>query len=153
MPLAAGIWLLIAASTPLRMLDRHVLPWTPALFGLGTAMLLVGLGLAVLARRHLGGNWSGLVTQKHGHELIRSGPYSWTRHPIYTGLLLAFAGSAVALDQWRGVVALLIVTVALVRKLRVEERFLEELFPREYPRYRREVGALLPWSASLQRER
>ena len=48
----------------------------------------------VWARIVLGRNWSGIVTVKQDHELITAGPYRWVRHPIYTGLLIAFAGSA-----------------------------------------------------------
>jgi len=53
--------------------------------------------------------------------VVRSDWNAIVRHPIYTGLLLGFAGSVLAIGEWRGVLALLIVTVALWRKLRVEE--------------------------------
>ena len=75
----------------------------------------------------------------------RSGPYRLVRHPIYTGLLLAFLGTAIAIGQWRGVLALLIVFVALWRKLRLEERWLGEIFGEAYARYRAEVAALIPF--------
>ena len=55
----------------------------------GVALLAAGLAFSVWARVHLGANWSGDVTVKEGHELIRSGPYAWVRHPIYTGLIVA----------------------------------------------------------------
>ncbi|MDQ2801433.1 MAG: isoprenylcysteine carboxylmethyltransferase family protein [Pseudomonadota bacterium] len=144
-PLVLALWLLAAPRQPWAWLNREVVPWTPAQFRLGTLMLALGLGFAVMARRQLGGNWSGTVTLKRDHELIRSGPYRWTRHPIYTGLLLAFAGSAVARGEWRGVVAVALVAVAFARKLRVEERFMAAQFPGAYERYRAEVPALVPW--------
>ena len=56
-----------------------------------------GLGLAVWARAHLGRNWSGTVTVKQDHALVRTGPYRIVRHPIYTGLLLALIGTAAAI--------------------------------------------------------
>jgi len=93
----------------------------------------------------LGGNWSGSVTLKREHEIIRSGPYRWIRHPIYTGLLLAFVGSALARPEWRGGLAVLIVVVALWRKLRLEERWLAELFGPAYSDYKRHSWALLPF--------
>ncbi len=111
----------------------------------GTALVLLGLAFTVWARVHLGRNWSGIVTVKQGHELIRSGPYRWVRHPIYTGLLLAFMGSAIALGQWRGVLAMLIVFAALWRKLRLEERWMIETFGAAYTAYRNEVAALIPF--------
>lgn len=153
LPLALGIWFQSVPTPGWPSLERHVVTWTPALFWVGTALVVAGLGWTVYARRHLGANWSGVVEQKQGHELIRTGPYGWTRHPIYTGLLLAFTGAAVTLDRWRGLLGLLIIAAAFIRKLRTEEQFMQELFPLEYPRYRRAVGALLPWPGSTQRQR
>ena len=144
MPLMLGIWLQSVPTPGWPSLDRHIVTWTPTLLWFGTALVAAGLGWTVYARRHLGANWSGMVEQKRGHELVRTGPYAWTRHPIYSGLLLAFAGAAVTLDRWRGLLGLLIIAAAFVRKLRIEERFMEELFPLDYKRYRCEVGMLLP---------
>jgi protein-S-isoprenylcysteine O-methyltransferase Ste14 len=50
---------------------------------------ILGLLFAVWARLTLGSNWSGTVTIKTNHQLIRRGPYRWIRHPIYTGMLAA----------------------------------------------------------------
>jgi protein-S-isoprenylcysteine O-methyltransferase Ste14 len=99
----------------------------------------------VWARVYLGGNWSGIVTIKHDHELIASGPYAIVRHPIYTGLLVAFIGSAVARGEWRGVLAVLIAWMALWRKLRLEERWMAERFGQQYEAYCRRVPALVPF--------
>ncbi len=77
-------------------------PW----LWIGTALVAAGLGFAVAARAYLGRNWSGTVTLKQGHELIRTGPYRLVRHPIYTGMLLAFVGTAMARGRVRGLVAL-----------------------------------------------
>jgi protein-S-isoprenylcysteine O-methyltransferase Ste14 len=90
-------------------------------------------------------NWSATVTVKQQHELIRSGPYAIVRHPIYSGILLAFIGSALARGQWRGVLALAIVIVALWRKMRLEERWMSETFGDEYQRYRARTAALIPF--------
>jgi len=111
----------------------------------GVLVLAGGLAFTVWARVILGRNWSGTVTLKEGHELIRSGPYRFVRHPIYTGLLVAFAGSAIARGEWRGLVALAIAFAALWRKLKLEERWLGETFGDAYERYRAEVPALIPF--------
>jgi len=94
-------------------------------------IVAAGLGFTVWARIHLGRNWSGTVTLKQGHEFVRSGPYRYVRHPIYTGLLAAFAGSALARGELRGIVAVAIAFAALWRKLKLEERWLGEAFRRE----------------------
>lgn len=145
-PLLLAIALLISPRFAGRALDTHFLPRSRALFWIGTALLIAGLLFAVAARRHLGGNWSGSVTLKQNHTLTRTGPYRIVRHPIYTGLLLAIFGSGVvALGEWRGVVALALVTAAFVRKVQIEEQFLREQFGEEYVRYRQEVAALIPY--------
>jgi protein-S-isoprenylcysteine O-methyltransferase Ste14 len=71
-------------------------------FWIGAAVTVLGLLFAIWARHHLGSNWSQAVTVKQGHELITNGPYALVRHPIYTGILTGFLGSAIALSQVRG---------------------------------------------------
>ena len=70
-------------------------------YWIGLALLCAGLAFAVWARVELGRNWSGSVTVKEGHELIRSGPYAYVRHPIYTGLIAALIGTAVIIGTLR----------------------------------------------------
>jgi protein-S-isoprenylcysteine O-methyltransferase Ste14 len=85
-----------------------------------------------------------MVTVKQDHELITSGPYAFVRHPIYTGLLLAFIGSAVARGELRGVLAVLLVFGGLWYKLRHEERWMREQFGEQYDLYSKRVAALVP---------
>ncbi|MBV8402874.1 MAG: isoprenylcysteine carboxylmethyltransferase family protein [Gammaproteobacteria bacterium] len=113
---------------------------------IGGVLTAAGLAFAVWARVHLGRNWSGTVTIKQDHELIRSGPYGYVRHPIYTGLLTALLGTTIAAGTVQGVVGLVIIACALVRKSRIEEGFMRESFPAEYPRYSAEVPALIPFT-------
>jgi protein-S-isoprenylcysteine O-methyltransferase Ste14 len=140
---AAG--LLLVLDLPLLGLDEPILPWSQATFWLGFSLAAAGLLFTVWARRHLAANWSADVTIKEGHEFITSGPYAWVRHPIYTGLLLGFVGSAVAVGEWRGLVALIVVGLALWRKLRLEERGMRRLFGERYVAYQRRVSALIPF--------
>jgi protein-S-isoprenylcysteine O-methyltransferase Ste14 len=145
LPLALAAWLIAAPRFPGDALLGRFLPATLSVYLTGTAITAAGLAFTVWARMALGRNWSGTVTLKEGHELIRTGPYRFVRHPIYTGLLVAFAGSAVARGEWRGVLAVVIAFAALWRKLRLEERWLEEIFGDAYTRYRAEVRALIPF--------
>lgn len=75
---------------------------------------------------------------------MRSGPYAYVRHPIYTGLLAALIGTALMIDKGRALVGLAFLVVAVVRKVRTEERFMAEAFGEAYARYRAEVPALVP---------
>ncbi|MFC5579472.1 methyltransferase family protein [Lysobacter niabensis] len=111
---------------------------------LGLAIATSGVFLACWSRRILGRNWSSVVQLKQGHDLIDSGPYRYIRHPIYTGLLLAFVGTALKVGDWRGLIAVVIVFASFWRKLRLEERWLKEQFGPTYATYMQRTKALVP---------
>jgi protein-S-isoprenylcysteine O-methyltransferase Ste14 len=115
----------------------------PAVIGL--AIEAGGFLLAVRARRVLGKHWNGEITIKVDHELIRTGPYKYIRHPIYAGLLLLYLGAAIVSGQWHALLGFTIAAVAYVRKTRMEEANLKRGFPGEYEDYRRQTRALVPW--------
>jgi protein-S-isoprenylcysteine O-methyltransferase Ste14 len=110
----------------------------------GVAIAVLGFDITFWARFTLGGNWSSSVTVKVKHELIRSGPYRWVRHPIYSGMILAMAGTAIARDQWRGVVALVLMWVAFTIKRLKEEQFMRQTFGAQYTEYSDSTGAIFP---------
>jgi protein-S-isoprenylcysteine O-methyltransferase Ste14 len=116
----------------------------PAIELLGLALTVLGCLFAVWARFTLGSNWSGLPDVKREHELIVKGPYKLVRHPIYTGLLLALAGSAVADGRSGWAMIWLLVLVSYVVKIRQEEQLMMQTFPQDYAAYRRRVKALIP---------
>jgi protein-S-isoprenylcysteine O-methyltransferase Ste14 len=88
--------------------------------------------------------WSSRVVVRQEHALRTTGPYAITRHPIYTGMLTMFAGTALALGFGRWTFLFLILTVGLSVKARIEERLLSSAFPTRYAEYRRRVPALIP---------
>jgi protein-S-isoprenylcysteine O-methyltransferase Ste14 len=145
-PLIVGGVLLAWHTPPWPALNMRLWPHSRAAYWLGVALLVAGLAFTVWARLHLGRNWSGTVTVKEGHELIRSGPYRYVRHPIYTGVLAAVLGTAIASGTLRGLLGVVIIAVALLRKLRIEERFMRETFPDEYQRYSAQTPALIPFT-------
>jgi protein-S-isoprenylcysteine O-methyltransferase Ste14 len=100
--------------------------------------------LAFSARRHLGRHWSHAVTEKVDHELVRSGPYRWVRHPIYTAMLGMYLGTALVSGELHALIAVAIVIAAYVRKIRLEERLLERVFGADFREYRRHSRALIP---------
>lgn len=143
-PLLLAFILLGARRFPLPYFNERFLPLAEWPFWLGAIMAAAGLLFAIWARGYLGGNWSGTVTLKQGHELVTRGPYAMVRHPIYTGLLLALAGSAVARAELRGILAVVLALWGLWRKLRLEERWMREQFGETYEAYSRRVAALIP---------
>lgn len=144
-PLAIAALLFSDPRMRIGFLGERFLPLSVWLFWLGAFLTGGGLLFTVWARSHLGRNWSGSVTIKEGHELVKSGPYALVRHPIYTGLLVAFLGSALALGLWGGVVAFALGAGALWRKLRIEERWMRQQFGEVYEEYSRHVAALIPF--------
>ena len=104
----------------------------------------MGLGFAVWARVEIGRFWSGTVALKAEHALIRGGPYAITRHPIYSGLLLALVGTALTRDTEAAFFGLPLLFAGLFVKAKQEESLLLERFGPEYEKYRAEVPALVP---------
>ncbi len=110
----------------------------------GIALTTMGVSVAIWARYSIGQYWSARVTLKEGHRVIRSGPYAWVRHPIYTGMLLAAMGTAVVVGEWRGVVAVAIIFAAHSYKALREEALLTRELGEEYVSYRQSTGFLFP---------
>ena len=146
LPLAIGAVLIAWPKPAWSVLARRLWPPSPIAYPIGVALVIAGLAFAIWARVHLGSNWSGTVTVKQGHELIRSGPYAWVRHPIYTGLITALCGTTLASGTVHAAVGLAITIGSLVRKARIEEEFMRDTFPDEYPRYSAEAPALIPFA-------
>lgn len=128
------------------LLDLRLWPRSAIAYFIGLALLVAGLAFSVWARVHLGRNWSGNVAVKEGHELIRTGPYAYVRHPIYTGILTGVLGTAICSGTLRAAVGVAIIAAAFVVKLRAEERFMRETFPGQYEKFSEEVPALIPFT-------
>lgn len=125
-------------------LHLRLYPPTPWIEILGLVVTAAGLGLALWARAIIGRNWSGAVSVKVGHELVRTGPYHWVRHPIYSGITLALLGTALGIDQTRAFLAVVLLYASFKIKSRLEERVMGGVFGAEYEEYRRSTGAIVP---------
>ena len=139
------IVLLSTTRIPLPWLYRELWPSGLWSFWIGAAVTVTGLLFAVWARQHLASNWSSEVTIKQGHELITTGPYALVRHPIYTGILAGFLGTAIALSQVRGVISFVLIFVMLWAKLRREEEWMRSQFGKTYATYAHQTAALVPY--------
>lgn len=115
-----------------------------ALQAAGIALCVCGLAFAVWARLHLGRNWGQPMSLKEGHELVTTGPYAHVRHPIYSGILLAMAGSGLVVGApWPA--ALLVALLYFVFSARTEEKIMAQQFPEQYPEYKGKTKALVPF--------
>ncbi len=111
----------------------------------GLFFCAVGVIIACRARYLLGKNWSLSVQKKDEHELITTGIYSLVRHPIYTGLVLMFFGNSLIVGDWRGLIAVAIVLLSFLFKLKKEEKWLTEVFGDRYITYKAHTKMLIPW--------
>jgi protein-S-isoprenylcysteine O-methyltransferase Ste14 len=137
--IVVGAILLIRVG-PFRHDSLNSDPWR---IGLGIFLFALGLGFAIWARLHIGRNWGTPMSKKDEPELVTSGPYRLVRHPIYSGMLVAGVGTAVALS-WEWFVAVALAGVYFIYSATVEERYLTEQFPDAYPMYRHSTKMLLP---------
>ena len=110
---------------------------TPFSKVLAFSLFFVGLGLAVWARVHLGRDWGAPMSEKVDPELVTTGPYQDIRNPIYSGIMLAAIGTAVAVS-WYWLVAVALMGAYFVYSATVEEHTMERLFPDLYPAYKRQ---------------
>lgn len=114
-------------------------PWQP----LGAALAVFGIAIAFYARYYLGREWSPIPSVKEGHQLVTNGPYKIIRHPIYTGVLLAMAGTAIVSPVW--VIVLILFVGIFLNRVRVEEGLMTTQFPNEYPAYKARTWRLIPY--------
>lgn len=118
---------------------------TSMLMGLiGVVVCALGVGLAILARAHLGRNWGMPMSRKENPELVTTGPYAFVRHPIYTGMLLAMLGSTIG-ESIFWALPLILFGAYFIYSAGREEKLLVDQFPEQYPAYIKRTKMLLPF--------
>lgn len=136
--------LLYSSDPRLGVLNRRFIPHAPWIGQLGATLTLIGIAFAIWARYHIGKYWSGTVSLRADHELIRTGPYSHIRHPIYTGILLAILGTVLVVGKYRAIVALAIILLGFIWKASREEALLAGEFGPGFEEHKRVTGFFLP---------
>lgn len=140
-----GFVLVFSRAFDFSYLNARLLPPIPALAYAGLTATVAGAGLALWARFFIGRNWSSDVTIKQDHQLIRTGPYRMVRHPIYSGLLLGLLGTAIATNEVRAYIGVLVAAIGLQFKAAVEERLMTQQFGKDYMQYRQQTKAIIPF--------
>jgi protein-S-isoprenylcysteine O-methyltransferase Ste14 len=109
--------------------------------GLGMVLIFSGLLLRALASGHV----------KKNEALATSGPYAYTRNPLYLGSLLIGVGFALAARSWWvGILLCAMFFFIYIPVIRGEEKFLRDRFP-EFDEYARRVPRMFPRFASRER--
>ncbi len=108
---------------------------TTASFTTGLIVAALGEAFRVWAAGHLT-KWKGLT---------RSGPYAWTRNPLYLGSLFVGIGFAVTTARWEvGILLAVFLAAVYVPVIKTEASRLAEKYPEEYADYARQVPLVLP---------
>lgn len=142
----ATAWILLADGNDPRLgvLAKRFVPRVLSIAWLGAWITVAGVLFAIWARVHIGRYWSATVALKDEHQLIRSGPYARIRHPIYTGIIVAIAGSALAVGTYAALLALAVFALSLWLKGRKEEKLLAGEFGAAFEEHCRHTGFFLP---------
>lgn len=117
---------------------------SPILQVVGVILFVSGLGLAVWARINLGRNWGMPMSERAEPELVTSGPYSFVRHPIYSGILLGLLGTALATNLY-WLIVLTCLGAYFTYSATIEERLMTTSFPGEYASYKAHTKMLIPF--------
>ena len=88
--------------------------------------------------------WSAAVSTNVDHRLVRSGPYRMIRHPIYSAMLGTFLGTSIISGEWHALIALVTMSLAYRRRIRLEEQRLRDVFGAEYVTSQKESWAIIP---------
>lgn len=126
-------------------ISAEIWPQTLAVELIADALTVLGMAIAVWARRTLSSNWSAAVVFKENHNLITDGPYAYVRHPMYTGLLTMFLAVAILVGQVVGFIVFAIAVFGLLIKARSEENLMLKHFPKEYSKYKERTKMIIPF--------
>jgi protein-S-isoprenylcysteine O-methyltransferase Ste14 len=108
---------------------------TPASILIGLPIALVGAAFRAMA--------AGVI--KKDSSLATTGPYAWTRNPLYFGSFMLAAGFSVMSNNLVAAALLLVPSVLVYPNvIRNEEAHLARLFPHEFPAYRSKVPCFIP---------
>jgi protein-S-isoprenylcysteine O-methyltransferase Ste14 len=130
------------ASWPRFALPTHHVIW----FVLGLAILLAGSALRHYCFRTLGRYFTGNVKVQANQPVIEHGAYRFVRHPSYTGGMLMFLGTGLALTNWLSALILLgMGAVTYSYRVRVEEQALGNSLGQPYLEYMRRTKRFIPF--------
>jgi protein-S-isoprenylcysteine O-methyltransferase Ste14 len=116
------------------------------LFPLGTVLVWLGLFLRWWSFVSLGRYFTVTVRTSEDQLVVERGPYRVLRHPSYTGLLLVFAGGGLIADNWVSAAgADTVLLIALIHRLRIEERALEDALGSRYRQFAENRARLVPF--------
>ncbi len=151
---AKGLALLAFGATSIYLLVPSWIAWASIplpdwLRWLGFVAALLGFGLLEWSQRSLGASWSDAPSLLEGQELVERGPYRWVRHPIYTAFLIILGATLpISANGLVGGAWLVMTSLDIRARIRVEEQLMVDRFGEAYRDYMRRTGRLLPRMSS-----
>ncbi len=124
--------------------SQGIFPQFQLIGWIAAVVTIIGVVIAIWARVNLGRNWSSKPAVKENHELVTTGPYAYVRHPVYTGVILMAFGIAITGSIF-GIGAFIIASFFYILRIGKEEKIMQEIFPNEYPEYRKRTKRLIPF--------
>jgi protein-S-isoprenylcysteine O-methyltransferase Ste14 len=141
----AGLIYLLWIPVPVVLppITSQVLIW------IGLAFFVAGALLVVWARHTLGKMW-GISTSREvkllpDHQLVKDGPYSVIRHPMYFGWWIAVVGTILIYRTWILILLFVFSVVVFARRARLEEKVLAARFGQEWEAYAAATRSLVPF--------
>ncbi len=136
----------VAAFYAASSLPGAAIQWARWLvFIVGLVLMWAGIFLRQWAIRLLGPYFTVDVRVQANQHVVDTGPYRYVRHPSYSGMILTFLGTGLALGNWLSLAILVVVpTVGLVLRIGVEERILLDQLGEPYRRYAQGRPRLVP---------
>jgi protein-S-isoprenylcysteine O-methyltransferase Ste14 len=126
-------WLLHALTD-----DR--IGWRETTVWIGVLFVVEGLALAFWAERTFKRAGTTVMPYRRASALVTSGPFAFSRNPIYLGMAVLCVGGALVLGSWWPMVTLVIAMVLITQLvIKPEERLLAEGFGSEFEEYRSRV--------------
>jgi protein-S-isoprenylcysteine O-methyltransferase Ste14 len=112
----------------------------------GALLLVLGIAVRVWAIRTLGKHFTATVTLTDDHQLVRTGPYRFVRHPSYLGAFMAIMGCPIFLNAWWATgIAIAAMTIAYYLRIGVEEKMLSSYFGDKYLEYSKQTKRIIPF--------
>jgi protein-S-isoprenylcysteine O-methyltransferase Ste14 len=106
----------------------------------GVVVLIAGISMMIWGLAAFRRAMTAIFPNQPANELVRDGPYRYTRNPMYVGLTTAFVGGACIIDSvWPLILLPLVLGLLYLLVVRREEAYLADAFGEQYRAYRRQV--------------
>ncbi len=122
---------------PIDYLESHVLHWT------GLVLIHISLAWIVIAQAQMARSWRIGIDEQHETDLVTSGVFTWSRNPVFLGMLLSLLGLFLVMPNALTLLLFVISWVVIQIQVRLEEEFLEKQHGEQYRNYRSKVGRYL----------